>query len=152
MSLPSIFNSEMTGNQLDRLNKLSNDTAPSWGKMNAAQMLAHLNVGYDASYGKIDFKPSGFAKFMLKLFIKKSVVGEKSYPKNGRTAPHFIVSDEREFEVEKETLTAYIQQVEKDGTAFFEGKESPSFGKMSSQEWSNQFYKHLDHHFTQFGV
>jgi hypothetical protein len=152
MAFPSIFNPEMTAKQLDRLNRPTNDTTPTWGKMNVAQMLAHLSIGYDASYGKIDFKPSGFAKFILKLFIKKSVVGEKPYSKNGRTAPHFIVSDERVFNDEKEKLSAYIRLVEKDGVAFFEGKESPSFGKMSSQEWSNQFYKHLDHHFSQFGV
>lgn len=152
MALPSIFNPEMTAKQLDRLNTITPESKALWGKMNSAQMLAHLNVSYDAAYGKIDAKPSAFAKIMLKLFVKKIVVGEKPYPKNSRTAPYFIVSDTREFEVEKAKLSAYIQQVESDGTAFFDGKESPSFGKMSAQEWSNQFYKHLDHHFTQFGA
>ncbi len=152
MALPSIFNSEMTAKQLDRLNTLTPESKVLWGKMNSAQMLAHLNIGYDATYGKIDAKPSAFAKLMLKLFVRKIVVGEKPYAKNSRTAPHFVVSDEREFESEKAKLAAYIQQVESDGEAFFEGKESPSFGKMTAQEWSNQFYKHLDHHFSQFGA
>lgn len=153
MALPSIFNPEMTAKQLDRLNKLTNETTPAWGKMNAAQMLAHLNVAYDITYEKVDIKaPSGFVKLMFKLFLKKIVVGEKPYSKNSRTAPYFLVSDDREFEAEKEKLAAYIRKVEKDGESFYDGKESPSFGKLTAQEWSNQYYKHLDHHFTQFGV
>lgn len=153
MTLPSIFNPEMTTKQLDRLNKLTNDTQPNWGKMNAAQMLAHLNVAYDITYGKADVKaPSGFMKLLFKLFLKKIVVGEKPYAKNSRTAPYFVITDEREFEKEKAKLAAYIQLVEKDGTAYYEGKVSASFGKLTAQEWSNQYYKHLDHHFTQFGV
>jgi hypothetical protein len=152
MALPSIFNAEVTTKQLDRLNTLTPESKALWGKMNTAQMLAHLNVGYDATYGKIDAKSSAFKKIMLKLFVKKMVVGEKPYPKNSRTAPYFIVSDEREFESEKAKLAANIQQAETDGEAFFEGKESSAFGKMTAQEWSNQFYKHLDHHFSQFGA
>ena len=35
---------------------------------------------------------------------------------------------------------------------FFEGKVSSSFGSMTSKEWSTQFYKHIDHHFRQFGA
>ncbi|MCJ8164098.1 hypothetical protein MKJ04_04535 [Pontibacter sp. E15-1] len=31
-------------------------------------------------------------------------------------------------------------------------QESHSFGRLSSQEWNNMFYKHLDHHLSQFGV
>ena len=34
----------------------------------------------------------------------------------------------------------------------FDNRESHSFGKLSKTEWSNMFYKHLDHHLTQFGV
>lgn len=152
MALPSIFNAETTAKQLDRFNDLTPESKALWGKMNSAQMLAHLNIGYDATYGKIDEKPSAFTKLILKLFVRKVVVGEKPYAKNSRTAPHFVVSDPREFELEKAKLIANIQQVEKDGVAFFDGKVSPSFGKMTAQEWSNQFYKHLDHHFSQFGA
>ena len=34
----------------------------------------------------------------------------------------------------------------------FEGKESNSFGPLTKGEWNNMFYKHLDHHLSQFGV
>ena len=38
------------------------------------------------------------------------------------------------------------------GEAHFEGKESHSFGPLNKTEWNNMFYKHADHHLTQFGV
>ncbi len=40
--------------------------------------------------------------------MKKSVVGEKPYPKNGRTAPQFLITNEREFEKEKKQLISYF--------------------------------------------
>ena len=38
------------------------------------------------------------------------------------------------------------------GASHFEGKESHSFGNLTSSEWNNMFYKHLNHHLEQFGV
>lgn len=152
MAIPSVFDASTTANSLERLNKLSAQSTPLWGTMNAAQMLAHLNVSYDIAYGKKEVKMGGFGKLMMKLFVKKIVVGEAPYKKNSRTAPYFLIADDREFNAEKEKLAAYIQQVEKDGPTAFEGKESAAFGKLSSKEWSNQFQKHLNHHFEQFGV
>jgi len=153
MAILNVFEPSTTANSLERLNKLSAGMTPKWGKMNAPQMLAHLNVAYDIAYGKTEVKKmGGFGKLMMKLFVKKIVVGEAPYKKNSRTAPYFLIADEREFNAEKEKLAAYIQQVEKDGASFFEGKESAAFGPLSAKEWSNQFQKHLDHHFQQFGI
>jgi hypothetical protein len=38
------------------------------------------------------------------------------------------------------------------GEAHFDGKDSHSFGNLSKSQWNTMFYKHLDHHLTQFGV
>ncbi|MGB1247589.1 MAG: DUF1569 domain-containing protein, partial [Chitinophagales bacterium] len=126
-------------------------TSPQWGKMNVAQMMAHCNVPYDMTYGEYPQR-NFLMKFMLKTFLKSSVCGEKPYPKNGRTAPEFIIADKRDFEKEKARLIVNINKVADEGEAAFEGRENISFGKMTAREWSNLFSKHLDHHFTQFGV
>lgn len=153
MALPSIFDSATHEGVLERLNKLTPETQAKWGKMDVAQMLAHLNVGYDLTYGKAEAKYNGFTKLLFKIIgLKGIVTGEKPYKKNGRTAPVFMIADLRVFEDEKQRLMDNIQLTYDKGTGFFEGKESPSFGKMTVQEWSNQFYKHMDHHFQQFGV
>ncbi len=91
-------------------------------------------------------------KLVFKWFVKNSVVSEIPYPKNGQTAPYFIIKDERNFENEKKRLVAYIRRTQELGEKEFDGRESLSFGKLSLTEWNNLFYKHLDHHLKQFGV
>jgi hypothetical protein len=152
MKYPSVYESDVLDSIFERLDKLSATTVPQWGKMNAGQMLAHLNISYDITYGKMTVKNNFLMKMMLKIFVKPTVVGDKPYQKNSRTAPYFIIANDRDFEVEKSKLVAYMKQMQKEGATKFEGKESPSFGAMTAQEWSNQYYKHLEHHFTQFGI
>jgi len=131
---------------------LTNKTQPKWGKMNVSQMLAHCCVAYDMSFTDKYPRPSAIGRLMLKLFVKNAVVGPKPYPKNGRTAPVFIISDERDFETEKSLLLENIQKTHDLGSAYFEGKESNSFGPLTAKQWNVMFSKHLDHHLTQFGV
>lgn len=153
MALPNTFDSATSKNTLSRLEKLSPETQPVWGKMNAAQMLAHLNVTYDITYKKTPVNYNFLMKAMLKMFVKKSVVQENPpYPKNSRTAPVFVIANERDFNKEKKQLIKYIDETEKNGTAYFEGLEHDAFGKMSTKEWSVLFQKHIDHHFNQFGI
>lgn len=152
MTLLNTFDPKTTATVLSRLEKLNHTTTPQWGKMNSAQMLAHLNVAYDLAYNKIPYKSSFFKKFILKLLVKPLVVSEKPYKKNSHTAPEFIIADERDFEKEKSKFIDNVKQTEAHGANYFEGRESTSFGAMTAKEWSTQFYKHIDHHFTQFGV
>jgi len=153
MALLNVFESSTTTTILDRLEKLKPDTQPQWGKMNSGQMLAHLNVGYGIAFGEVEVKYNFFMKTMLKLFVKKTVNNENPpYKRNGQTAPIFVISDERDFKKEKAKLIDYVKRTEQKGAAFFDGRESPAFGALTSKEWNTQFYKHLDHHFTQFGL
>ena len=63
-----------------------------------------------------------------------------------------VITDERDFEKEKALFIENVKKTQELGASHFEGKKSPSFGKLTSAEWSNQFYKHMDHHFRQFGI
>jgi len=152
MLLRNIFDPATTELCLTRINQLTANTIPEWGKMNAPQMLAHLNVAYDLTYGVFDPKLNGITKLMLKLFVKSTVVGPKPYKRNNRTAPFFLIEDERDFDKEKAKLIVNIKKTEEIGASGFEGRDYVSFGKLKASEWSNLFYKHMDHHFTQFGV
>jgi len=115
-------------------------------------MLAHLNIAYDIAYGKIENKSSFFIKLLMKLFIKNGIVSEKPYPQNSRTAPEFIVAEDRDFEKEKKQYIENLRKTESNGVEYFEGKENPSMGKLTTIEWNNLFYKHTNHHFQQFGI
>ncbi|SDH90981.1 DUF1569 domain-containing protein [Winogradskyella thalassocola] len=150
--MKNIFEKTVTTEVIERINKLEPTTKPIWGKMSSDQMLAHCNVTYELDFEDKHPKPKGFMKWMLKTFIKNTVVSEKPYKKNGRTAPVFLVTNEKDFNIEKDRLVTYITKAQELGSAYFDQKENHSFGKLSKTEWNNMFYKHLDHHLTQFGV
>lgn len=152
MKMKNLFNSNDSQAVIERINQLTPQTKGQWGKMSVSQMLAHCCVAYEMAYTDKHPKPNALVRFMLKLFVKNGVVGPKPYPKNGRTAPAFIIEDERNFAKEQQRLVDFIKKTQKLGEAHFHNKESLSFGKLTKDEWNVLFYKHLDHHLTQFGV
>jgi len=152
MTHPNIFEADTLQELNKRINRLSHTTQPQWGSMNVGQMLAHVNVTYEMMYDNIHPKPNAFVKLMLKLFVKQGVVGPKPYRKNLRTAPQFLITDEREFDTEKKRLQHYLAKTRQLGIETIGAMESNSFGKLTHNEWNTMMYKHLDHHLSQFGV
>jgi hypothetical protein len=150
--MKSVFNPADVAELIARINKLTPQTHPQWGKMSAPQMLAHCNVSYELVYSDKHPKPNAIVKLLLKAFVKDKVVGPKPYKHNTQTAPAFIIKDERDFETEKANLVGYLNQTLELGEVYFDNKESHSFGALSTGQWNTMFYKHLDHHLTQFGV
>ncbi|KPM49647.1 DUF1569 domain-containing protein [Jiulongibacter sediminis] len=150
--MKNIFTKEVTEEVIGRIKNLNNETQPLWGKMSVSQMLAHCCVTYEMAFEDKHPKPNFLMRLMLKAFVKHTVVGPKPYAKNSRTAPAFLITDLRDFETEKVRLIAYLKKTQELGESHFDGRESLSFGKLSSNQWNAMFYKHLDHHLTQFGV
>jgi len=150
--MKNIFDQSDTIELINRINKLTPASKPNWGKMAVAQMLAHCNVTYELVYEGKHKKPKGLKKWLLKTFVKNIVVSEKPYKKNSRTAPEFLITSDKDFDTEKNRLIAYIRKTQELGDTYFDNKESHSFGKLTKTEWNNMFYKHLDHHLTQFGL
>jgi hypothetical protein len=150
--MKNVFDKLVAEEFIGRVKKLDSHQSPEWGKMTVGQMLAHCNVAYELVYEDKHPKPNAIVKFMLKLFVKETVVGDKPFKKNGQTAPAFKVTETKDFEVEKVRLIEYIRKTQELGGLHFDGKESHSFGVLSEKQWSNSFSKHLDHHLSQFGV
>lgn len=152
MAFPNIFTKEVSDEVIQRINNLKPDTKPVWGKMNASQMLAHCNVPYEFVFDNIHKKPGALMKFIIKLVAKNKIVGEEAFGRNLKTGPQFIIADSKNFESEKLRLINYINKTQQLGENEFENKESATLGVLTKTEWNNMFYKHLDHHLTQFGV
>lgn len=89
---------------------------------------------------------------IITFFAKKMVVSDEPFPHSGQTSPDMIITDTRDFATEQARLIDFVSRVQVQGAEFYDGLESHAFGKLTRQEWSNLFYKHLDHHLTQFGV
>ncbi|MCA0364957.1 MAG: DUF1569 domain-containing protein [Bacteroidetes bacterium] len=151
--MKNIFEKSTTEEVIARIGKLTPATSPLWGKMTVSQMLAHCCVTYEMLFEPERFpKPNFLMGLMLKFLVKPTVTGNVPYKKNLRTAPAFMITEDKDFETERKRLIDFLQKVQDLGENYFEGRESHSFGKLSKEEWSTMFYKHLDHHLGQFGV
>ncbi len=150
--IKSVFNPADVTELKERIDKLTPHSTNLWGKMNVGQMLAHVNVSYEMAYTNKHPKPNAFLRLLLRLFAKNTVVGPQPYKRNIPTAKAFIMTGQKDFEAEKKRLLDFIDHTMQLGKQHFEGKESLSFGKLTSDEWNVMFYKHLDHHLQQFGV
>ena len=152
MTIENIFTQQGVDNLLNRLDGITVETKPNWGKMTATQMVAHLNVAYEMTLEDKHPRPNKIARTLIRLLAKPTVVGPKPYPKNGRTAPAFIISDERDLNTEKERLKKYMNDVLSKGGNSFHNRESHGMGKLTKNEWNMLFAKHMDHHLMQFGL
>ena len=153
MTIENMFESAGKERIVARIRALTPTTQSLWGKMTVAQMLAHVNVGYEIVHepGK-HARPGAVGRFFAKLFAKATVVGDKPYGRNGPTAPSFIIEDARDFGREKARLLTYIDKTYSQGAKHYEGLENMTFGVLSAKQWNTLFAKHLDHHLSQFGV
>lgn len=152
MALPDIFSKEITNDVITRINKLTPTATPAWGKMSVSQMLAHCCVSYEYVFEDKYKKPGVLLKLVFRLLAKNAVVSEKPFPKNTQTGPDFVIKGDRDFENERNRLINFLNRTQELGARHFDGKESHNFGKLTVEEWNNMFYKHINHHLTQFGV
>ena len=147
--MKSFFNQEAFDEIWSRMQKLSADSNASWGKMNVGQMMHHCQGPLNIILGKnhYGFKPSWLAK----IFFKKSLYNDKSWRKNLPTAKALRVKDQRDFETETAVLNGLMQELfERRDQA--EWEPHPAFGYFTKEQWGKMQYKHLDHHFRQFGA
>lgn len=150
--MKNMFNAADVEEIIGRIENLTATSIPKWGSMFVSKMLAHCCVTYEMVYKDKYPRPNQLTRWILRKFIKNSVVSKKAYPKNGKTAVAFVIKNDPVFETEKTRLIAFIKQTQALGAAAFEGKESHSFRSLTANEWNVLFYKHLAHHLTQFGV
>lgn len=150
MAFPYLFNKEVSVQLIQRLETVKKEQQPQWGKMNAAQMFAHLNVMFELALESKHPVPNRFIRCLLKTMLKSKLTNEVCYKKNSRTAPEMIIKHSPNFEEEKKRTIHYLSVLSEKGDNYFENKEHPSFGVLTTKEWNSLFYKHIDHHLKQF--
>lgn len=149
MEIKNLFEPAVKQEIIQRIQSLHASSKPIWGKMNAGQMLAHLQKPIGIAYGT--HQPKG--SFILRLIgpmFKSALWNEKPWKQGLPTDPTFItVGLNTDFEKEKKTL---LEMIEGFSEAAIVGEKHPIFGKMTKENWSKATWKHVDHHLRQFGV
>lgn len=134
---------------IERVNKLHPQSARQWGKMDVAQMLAHLQVPVGVALGTHTLKGNWLLKLIMPLF-KKALYDEKPWKQGLPTDKTFITTgSSRDFEQEKTRLLNMLNRLTETNMV---NEKHPIFGKLTKEQWSKATWKHFDHHLKQFGA
>ena len=149
--MKNLFERETVDEVMARIDKLQPTSPRQWGKMDAAQMMAHCSITFDIASGRLNL-PRVFLGRLLAPFFKSIYTNEKPFGKNSPTGKELVVTGQRDFAREQEQLKQKIQQFHEGGEARCTRHPHPFFGPLTPQAWSRGMYKHLDHHLRQFGA
>lgn len=147
--MKTIFDEQQRNALLTRVDRVTADLRPQWGKMNAEQMLAHLVESMRMAAGELYCQPK---KLPIRFApLRQLVVYWLPWPKGSPTAPELLPPDRRAIEDSKRELVRLV------GLVGGRGKEKnwpyhPAFGNLGRRGWGALGWRHLDHHLRQFGV
>jgi uncharacterized protein DUF1569 len=148
----TLFDPEVAREVKARVRSVRPDAARHWGKMNAAQAIAHCARGMEMAVG--DLRPKRvFIGRIIGPLVKPLALGDdRPMKRNSPTAPELVVSGERDLDVERERLCALIDRFAAGGPAQCTTHPHAFFGPLAPEQWADLMYKHLDHHLRQFGA
>lgn len=149
--MKNLFDKDTYTEITNRLNTLTPNSQRQWGKMNPAQMLAHCKEAFKVPLSDKKM-PRMFLGLLIGWMVKPKLYNESPWKQNLPTAPNFIIKDERDFEKEKNELSAMINKFYIGGPENVGRFPHPMFGSFTKEQWGKSMYKHLDHHLKQFGV
>jgi len=148
--MQNMFNSTDRTAIEERLAALQPGAPRQWGKMSAAQMLAHCAVALETPLGERRETQSLLGR-LLTPFVRSSVFGDAPLRRNTPTDAACVVSDERVFLEERRRLLDKITRFCDQGPSAAHQRAHSFFGSLTGHEWGRLVYKHLDHHLRQFG-
>lgn len=147
--MKSLFEPETYNETKERLDQLTPETESLWGRMTVDQMLWHCQGPFNIMLKKEDYGMKN--NWLARLLFKKSLYNDKRWRKNLPTAKFLKTKDNKDFTEEKAELARLIYEAYSQRTKE-EWDKHPAFGYFTKDQWGQLQYKHLDHHFRQFGV
>jgi hypothetical protein len=151
--MKNLFDATAVNEVKTRLGKLKPQSERHWGKMTAAQMLAHCSVSVQWATGEVKPDKGPLPARLLGRLVKPMVFrNDDPLRRNSPTAKSLVVTDERDLDHERARLSRLIDKFAAGGAAGCTKDPHSFFGKMKPDEWAILMYKHLDHHLRQFGV
>ena len=132
-----------------RVQALTPDTKPRWGKMSVDQMLHHVNLVLMESLG--EHTPARSIRGLPESLVRWAIIS-MPWGKGAPTRPDMLIppGEHYDFALEKARCLSMIDRfLAKPMDAAW--PRSANFS-MTGRHWSQLQYKHLNHHLTQFGV
>lgn len=149
--MKNLFDPTINAEIIERIDKLNASTSSKWGKMDVAQMLAHLDLSLRVNLDEIELK-KGLLGIFFSGISRRILLGEKPYPKYLPADSKVIAKDVSDFMTEKLKVKTSIVKYTTKGSRGISKKPHYILGKITNEESALLTYKHLDHHLRQFGV
>ena len=147
-----MFQAETVNEVQGRLAQLQPESERQWGKMTAAQMLAHCALAMEWAVGDKEAPPASLPLRVIGRAIKPMALKDDAPMKrNSPTLKELIMTDACDFHAEKDRLRGLIGRFAAGGPAGCTTHPHSFFGPLKPEEWAVMMYKHLDHHLRQFG-
>jgi hypothetical protein len=150
--IKSLFNPASVSELEGRLAALRPDSERLWGKMGAAEMLAHCSLGIEMACGSIRPKRVFIGRIIGPAIKRVALRDDEPMRRNSPTAKELLVIGDPEFEAERTRLSMLLKRLAQTGPSACTAHPHPFFGKLTPDEWAILMYKHLDHHLRQFGA
>jgi hypothetical protein len=148
----NLFESARVEEVKQRIARLRPDSERQWGKMKAAQAVAHCSAGLELAVGD-RIPPRLLLGRIIGRMVKPMALGnDEPMRRNSPTVKDLLVQDERDLRTERERLCGLIDRFATAGPKACTTHPHSFFGPLTPEEWATLMYKHLDHHLRQFGV
>jgi hypothetical protein len=150
--MKNLFEAARVEEVKERMVRLRPDSERLWGKMNAAQALAHCSAGLELAVGD-RIPPRLLLGRIIGRMVKPMALGNDApMRRNSPTVKDLVVQDKRDLGTERERLCGLIDRFAAAGPKGCTMHPHSFFGRLTPEEWATLMYKHLDHHLRQFGV
>ncbi len=150
--MKTLFDKMTNDNIISRIEKLKPASKAQWGKMNAAKMLAHLDLSFQANFGEIVLNRDLLLSTVLKPLSKRILLGEKPFWKNMPTDKKLIPKEPLDFFAEQQKVIEMIKKYVTSGPEIISKNPHNILGKITPEQSASISYKHVDHHLRQFGI
>jgi hypothetical protein len=149
--MKSLFDAATANEVKERIGRLGPNSVRQWGKMNAAQAMAHCSIAMESAVGD-SLPPRMFVGRILGPLVKSKALKDEPMGRNAPTAKSLVVADDRDLAKERQRLCALIERFCSGGPQGCTKHPHTFFGPLTPDEWARLMYKHVDHHLRQFGA
>lgn len=150
-TMHNLFEPDVNSDIVDRLANLTPASKARWGKMNAGEMLMHLDLSLRANFGEIRLPKSWLGVF-FKRMAKKILLGDKPFPRRLPAPKETLAKASADFDAEKIQVMSMIRSYAEKGGSVLGPYPHNILGKITPEESATIAYKHIDHHLRQFGL
>lgn len=133
-----------------RLRRLTPDAGARWGRMNALQMMWHLNAQLRDLLGETKAKPMPGP--LRHPVLRWLIIDVLPWPKGkAPSAPEYLAFDPGDWQSEMAALEERLERWTARPVADC-AADHPAFGSIGGAMMGRLLHKHWNHHLTQFGV